>query len=469
MPDKWDQYAVKPAAQPSDVQKTAADPWEKYAVPAAPAQGDNTTQDDPSLLGRATKLVDRLSTVTPQDEAGHGRLFNAAQKFGAGAIGASAGALLHPVQAATGFMKSIEPDTDERWHLTGAGIGESLLGPVGPMLAHTAKAAYQDPAGTAGGIVGGTLLGEAGGGLVRGVGKGTRMMAPKFAEAAMKTQPMDRTFGRNDPGRTPGEALLRETKGSDPGAIAQQAQERVTELNKELEQNALNSPHKAALGPARLAASDFGDQAVNRGNPSSVRKIQGLQDHLTKQIDPATGSYDSQLPIPNDISPRYLLDLKRGIGERGKSWLARDPAELPDTAVSRVYHLLDEEGDRTIPGGRELNERMASLLPVAKRAGAVDLNAGILQKAANRLATPTGALAPAAAGAYFGGPLGAAAGLVLPEVMTAPRTVLRAARLMDAAPVTAPKIPIPLPLRPPTYGEREVEPGAKLPVLTAPR
>lgn len=181
MPDKWDQYAVKPAAapppavQPTDVQKTANDPWQRYAAP----------QTQPGPIDRFQNLVDRASTVTPEELQPHNALTkaspllnsigNQAAKFGAGVIGSTAGALAHPVNAVKGLVKSVEPDPGA------AGWGERLLGPGGATAVQLVRSAIKAPAETAGSLVGGALTGEAVGPVVDAVRGAPEMVRGKIA------------------------------------------------------------------------------------------------------------------------------------------------------------------------------------------------------------------------------------------------------------------------------------------------
>jgi hypothetical protein len=87
------------------------------------------------------KFVDKLTTVTPEQQAGHGALVNQAQKFGAGAIQGFTAPIVHPLD-------------------TLSSLGHTVMHPI-----DTAQAMYQsakdNPAQMAGNLVGGAVLGEA--------------------------------------------------------------------------------------------------------------------------------------------------------------------------------------------------------------------------------------------------------------------------------------------------------------------
>jgi hypothetical protein len=106
---------------------------------SAPA---DAAPDDRNALQRG---FDKLTTVTPEQEAGHSWLTNKAQEFGAGAIG-SLSPVFHPLQTVEGIANTVAHPVD------------------------TAKGVWADvkehPAETLGGIVGaattGGLAAEAG-------------------------------------------------------------------------------------------------------------------------------------------------------------------------------------------------------------------------------------------------------------------------------------------------------------------
>ena len=71
--------------------------------------------------------------------------------------------------------------------------------------------------------------GAAAGGIGAGIGQGLRAIAPKIAEGALGINKVDRAFGK-----TPGEAILKETSGIRPSSIAESGQARLNQLNPEV-------------------------------------------------------------------------------------------------------------------------------------------------------------------------------------------------------------------------------------------
>jgi hypothetical protein len=97
--------------------------------------------DTRSLLQKGQDAFDKLTTVTPEQRAGHGAIVNAAQEFGAGAIQGAAAPFVHPLDTLTGAFRTIAHPID-----TAVAIGRSAI---------------DNPAKFAGNIVGGAALGEA--------------------------------------------------------------------------------------------------------------------------------------------------------------------------------------------------------------------------------------------------------------------------------------------------------------------
>ena len=97
------------------------------------------------------------------------------------------------------------------------------------------------------------------------------------------------------------------------------------------------------------------------------------------------------------------------------------------------------------PKIQENDQIIHSLLPARERANAADLNANLIQRSLGRLGAHTGAavagLAGGAAGYKHGGIgeglLGAILGLVGPEALTNPTSLMAAARVLNQSPVLA--------------------------------
>lgn len=310
--------------------------------------------------------------------------------------------------------------------------GASKLPMLGEYAAPVAKLGSQAlGAGSVNAAQGGSFGGGAAAGAAGGLfSAGVKAAAPMLAETALGVRATDRAFNR-----TPGQAILAETKGINPGDIAKQATEKVGELNNNLVSSAQASPLKASLLPARQIVDNAYNQALLENEDATIKGVGKLQNQLHKWSGaPGAGNVSH---IPQDVSPEQLLSLKRGVGSFRSSFNPATTPDFVDSTAGRAYHALDSELDRTVPGAAEINQRMSTLLPVAKRAGAADLNAGIAQRALGRFMRPTGALMGAGLGyeegqkegrGLVGGLTGAGLGLFAPEVITSPSTLMGAAR-----------------------------------------
>lgn len=449
MPDKWAQYA-----QPVAPAKTG-DKWQQYATPGInyshPAGGEAPTLAAHPAVSMTTPFLSPDATTNPVGDFVRG--------IGKGALHTLSSVdqmaskisprLVTPIgqeatpenanRAMVMAQQMAEPhNIAERFGRGAEQAGEFLL-PTGieeaagkaalPLLGRAGEVGAKIAgAGVHSGLVndvqgGGFVPGAVMGGLGSGVGQAARAVAPILAENALGIRAADRDYGR-----TPGKAILEETTGYDPGRIADQATQKVNTYSNDLEDAALNSPHLASLGPARQAVQNSASAAMGRNNVDTIRKVA----KLGEQLD--TDAYGNV--IPNDVQPSTLLHLKRGIGDLQTSW---NPATAPkwiSGQVGNVYHALDSELDRTVPESSELNQKISTLLPVASRAGAADLNAGVIQRGLSRLTKPTGALAPALMGAGYGGMhggtmgalLGGGAGLLGTELLGSPQVQMGLAR-----------------------------------------
>ena len=314
-----------------------------------------------------------------------------------------------------------------------------------------------------------------GGGAV--LGEGLKAAAPIIAETGLGLPKAMRAFGK-----TPGKALLEETKGIRPETIAASAQERLGQLNPELEQMAdaasvrpnparglltsgtqevplhsspnagqpqgvlLRAPsteggpipsilpnRSASLGPARSIIG-------NAMTTAERQNAEGLHGQLGRMQEFLGNRFGTNEPIPAQVTPRELLDLKRGLSEEHLRW---NP-ETHDRALStgrQAYGALDSELDRTVPGAAQLNQRISSLIPVAQRAESISRGAPTLQRAMQRFGAHTGALTlggVGAAGGYKeGGVPGAIAGgltgVLAPELIASPEGQVALARTLYKA------------------------------------
>lgn len=282
------------------------------------------------------------------------------------------------------------------------------------------------------------------------VGQGLRAAAPAVAEKALGIRgKFDRAFNK-----APGEAALTETTGIRPETIASQARAKIGDLSGQVENmadrasvkpNPFQVPEGAAplprtvpnrvasLTPARGVISDAIGQAGRQNAEGMARQLGDMSDTLSRR-------FDTHEPIPSQVTPRELLDLRRGFNEEHGRW---NP-ELRDSTVTtgrRAYGALTDEFHNVLPQAGPLDQRISSLIPVKNRASIVALHDTPLQKGLARFGAHTGALTLGAAGAgegyHKGGLPGAIAGgltgVLAPELIASPEGQMIAARTMNKA------------------------------------
>ncbi len=368
------------------------------------------------------------------------------------------------------------------------------------------------------------------------IGQGLKAMAPSLAEGALNIRKLDRAYGKG--GGNIGRAILNETRGIRPSSVAESAEQRLGELNPQLNVLAdkasirpnqaralLQAPMQeiplsepfirdvkgelipaapfprgnivggnsarvaselgstestipprltrddlymtsgvrepqplptsgpgvllrrppasggsipaqianpiASLGSARGALSQAFGTAARQGERTTANQLQPMATHL--------GETMSGEQIPENITPRQLLDLKRGFGnEFIHRWNPETMTGVKGTAA-RTYHEMAQEFNRVVPGAEGLNTRISNLIPVAKRAASEELNAPTIQKIAHRVAAHTGALTGAGIGGTLGyreggipgAVLGGVAGIATPELIASPTGQMAAARLLN--------------------------------------
>lgn len=201
----------------------------------------------------------------------------------------------------------------------------------------------------------------------------------------------------------------------------------------------LSNP-SASLGPARSVLSNAFGTAARQGERTTAGQLQPMATHL--------GETMSGDPIPGNVTPRQLLDLKRGFGnEFIHRWNPETMTGVKGTAA-RTYHTMADEFNRTVPEAEGLNSRISNLIPVAKRASSEELNAPTVQRAFNRFAAHTGALTGAGIGGTVGykegGVPGAVAGgltgVFAPELIASPEGQMATARLLNKASALRPLV-----------------------------
>jgi len=189
----------------------------------------------------------------------------------------------------------------------------------------------------------------------------------------------------------------------------------------------------ASMVPARNIISEAMGNAARE-------EASGLHGQLGKMMDFLRHGQVSGTPIPENITPRKLLDLKRGFSEEHLGW---NP-ETRDKALQAsrgAYHAMDKEIDRLVPGAAPTNQKLSSLIEVIRNADRESRQAGTIQKILGRFGAHTGALAGAGIGGTLGyreggipgAVTGAIGGAVVPELIASPEGQMGAARTFNKA------------------------------------
>jgi hypothetical protein len=272
--------------------------------------------------------------------------------------------------------------------------------------------------------------------ISRGTGAGLMRTAEPLMEHALKIKLADKMFGK-----TPGRFALDETGGAiRPGTIEARARQRVNDLTGQVDQVYANSSAQGSLTPARdvIDARITQAQAGNStyAPPFGRGRVPELQQMRQQLTDPGQNFAGDVGPIntpppgtigpsgPIKISafqdPAQLRRMKTEFGKDFTTWNQLHPGIIDMPTARGAYNAMDTELDRVAPEGAELNQRISSGIPVERASQMNALRPSLLPRVFNRGTARTGALAAALYGGHEFGPLGAAAGLILPEIAADP-------------------------------------------------
>lgn len=189
----------------------------------------------------------------------------------------------------------------------------------------------------------------------------------------------------------------------------------------------------ASLRPARQVLGGAIDKARANEAGDLHNQLQQMQDFLHQ------GRVSGE-PIPENVTPRRLLNLKRGFSEEHLRWNPNIHQEATN-AGRRAYGALDQELDRAVPSARMTNQRVSSLIEVLRNAERESRMAGTGQRMLGRFGAHTGALFGVGPGAYVGyreggapgAIVGGAMGVLAPELIASPEGQMAVARMMHGA------------------------------------
>ena len=278
-------------------------------------------------------------------------------------------------------------------------------------------------------------------GMAGGVlGKVGERVAPSLAEGALGLTSRSRGFGK-----TPGSAILNETRGVRPSVVEESAKQSLDVIGSQIEQEyraAGQAGKTVSIQPALDFIQGEWEKAVKGRNPELQAQLENLYNRLATDISGQQGAIN--------MSPEDLWHIKRNIGDM--NWNPNIKPHILQRINRGVYGAFDKELDRVAPKAADLNQRYSSVKEVAHRADITARGAELPQRGIDRLRAHTGALTGMIAGAGYGGYEGGvpgaikygALGLVGPEIIGGPTSAMIMARTAPKAFRAAPKIALPL-------------------------
>ena len=245
--------------------------------------------------------------------------------------------------------------------------GAGLLPGVGPIMAHAGETGATKP---------NEGMGEALGGLAQMAipeiaGRAGSALAPRLAETAQGIGAKQRGFSR-----TPGTAILEETRGIQPSTVAASGKAKMAELNPQLEAAAAKVTQPvASLAPARNIIDQHMAQAVRQNAQQIHGQLEPMRAHLTTDFKPAP--MEKTFPAGTfSIKPSEIPGAGKNADLFGGKWDTEDLRRISDYADQLKQGskpppiLLQANPDKTL-GVQDGFHRLAA----AKQAGDVPLDA----------------------------------------------------------------------------------------------
>ena len=195
-----------------------------------------------------------------------------------------------------------------------------------------------------------------------------------------------------------------------------------------------------SMQPAMRPVQDALGIATTQRVPGDTKEIQSLMDFLRGH-----GDYGPERPPL--LTPQEALDARRGLGKNfvsNRQW-KQVVNDAPQGAAKQAYGGITGELHAKVPGATEADDLMHSLIPARNGLRTLERNEpSVAGNVMGRVGARTGALTSAAMGAAGGARsaglpgmiAGGAAGLIAPEIMSAPAAKMGMARAMYS-PVTA--------------------------------
>jgi hypothetical protein len=283
-------------------QQAQSDPWveaaKNFKAPpqgeAAPAGGGNDdwkvwqggeSAEQPSTIQKMQNSFDKFTTP----EGGHGPITNAMEKFGASAMRGAGDLFVHPIEAA----KSL------------AGTGANLMDPTGtlahamgqPNIPETIKQMATHPIETAGGAVGGAVLGMGAGEIGAGLGRA----GSALRSAAIGDPDAAALRALNVPPKSP-------HVQSTLNAVAKSRPYLSGARNLEDLQSRIPPAKSEIWSPYQQGVEAIGDRPVQ--GPGGMSDVRGLEDER-QQMSALNRDLRSRMPNPESVR----LAEQKGMGQ----------------------------------------------------------------------------------------------------------------------------------------------------------
>jgi hypothetical protein len=163
-------------------------------------------------------------------------------------------------------------------------------------------------------------------------------------------------------------AILEMTSGTEPGKIADSAQQAINGLKNSRDaaiQQVGASGATANIKPAidlidqRIIQelNPTGQLAVKGNNTKTLEQLRQLRSSLTAMVDDS-GNVIGR--VPQHLHPQAAIDLKDSVGKIIKSW-GKDITPTADVVRKQVYHALDNSVDSIVPGHAKANDAISAL------------------------------------------------------------------------------------------------------------
>lgn len=306
--------------------------------------------------GAVRETIDEVSTPVHNDPL---------SKMGAGLIRNTAGAVAHPRRTLQSMVDSVTPDD------TGpVGFAEQVGGPGVTAGIHLAKAAYNDPWGTLGGIAGGELTGkvagpiaDAGADALNATGRGLKTAGALSSRVGIGAPSADAAMGA-DAGRALSQNHI---VGATPSSLMSKVNATIPEAAQARDNILARSPVGPNVDVTQPVNDSFNEITSRKTNPrtgavrpAQQQKMVTTQRAINEVQDPQTGT-PSGAPKPlGQLTPLEVGQLNRNIYDLA-DYQGSD-SDLSNQAVKGAGAGLKAKIDEVAPEARTQTQTLHDLM-----------------------------------------------------------------------------------------------------------